>query len=263
MPLRLALALFLISSAAAGVEPAARPQPKVIHVVVALCDNQFQGIVPVPARIGNGDDPANNLYWGAAFGVKTFFRKAGDWTLVAEPRSTSAGVLERAVFKHRQKDVILIADAYRGREIRQAVLDFLRFASGQGADPLDLQDGAQRRRITIGGGADLVAFVGHDGLMDFRLTETPRQADGRRRDAVILACISKSYFQAPLRQTGAAPLLWTTGLMAPEAYVLKAAVDGWLAGEDGERIRRRAAAAYDKYQHCGPKAALRLFASGW
>src|SRR4051794_20962865 len=97
MPLRLALALFLIASAATGAEPAVRSQGKVIHVVVALCDNQFQGIVPVPARIGNGDDPANNLYWGAAFGVKTFFRKAGDWTLVAETRSTSAAALERAV----------------------------------------------------------------------------------------------------------------------------------------------------------------------
>jgi len=263
MPRRLVLALFLIASAAAGAEPAARSQGKVIHVVVALCDNQFQGIVPVPARIGNGDDPANNLYWGAAFGVKTFFRKAGDWTLMAEPRSTSAAVLERAVFKHRQKDVFLVADAYRGREIRQAILDFLRFAAGMGAEQVDIKEGTQRRRVTVGGGGDLVVYVGHDGLMDFRLPDTPRQANGRRRDAVILACASKTYFQVPLRRTGAAPLLWTTGLMAPEAYVLKAAVDGWLAGEDGERVRRRAAAAYDKYQHCGSQAALRLFASGW
>ncbi|HST23582.1 MAG TPA: hypothetical protein VLR90_20895, partial [Blastocatellia bacterium] len=36
---------------------------RVIHVLVALCDNEHQGIVPVPAKIGNGDDPQNNLYW--------------------------------------------------------------------------------------------------------------------------------------------------------------------------------------------------------
>src|SRR5207249_4829544 len=42
-----------------------RNSAKVIHVVVALCDNQYQGIVPVPALIGNGDNPAKNLYWGA------------------------------------------------------------------------------------------------------------------------------------------------------------------------------------------------------
>ncbi|RYD88183.1 MAG: hypothetical protein EOP54_27665 [Sphingobacteriales bacterium] len=27
---------------------------KVIHVFVALCDNKYQGIVPVPKAIGNG-----------------------------------------------------------------------------------------------------------------------------------------------------------------------------------------------------------------
>lgn len=37
---------------------------KNVHVVVALCDNIYQRIVPVPFRLGNGADPANNLYWG-------------------------------------------------------------------------------------------------------------------------------------------------------------------------------------------------------
>jgi len=51
--------------------------------------------------------------------------------------------------------------------------------------------------------------------------------------------------------------------MAPEAYTLKSALDGWIAGETGEQIRERAAAAYDKYQRCGLKAARRLMATGW
>ena len=50
---------------------------------------------------------------------------------------------------------------------------------------------------------------------------------------------------------------------APEAYTLKAAVDGWILNEDGEKIRRRAAEAYHKYQKCGLKGALNLFATGW
>jgi hypothetical protein len=49
-------------------------QPRVIHVLVALCDNIHQGIVPVPEKIGNGQDPRNNLYWGCEFGVKTFLK---------------------------------------------------------------------------------------------------------------------------------------------------------------------------------------------
>jgi len=47
----------------------------VIHVFVALADNVNQGIVPVSPSLGDGDNPKTNLYWGAAFGVKTFFAK--------------------------------------------------------------------------------------------------------------------------------------------------------------------------------------------
>ena len=83
------------------------------------------------------------------------------------------------------------------------------------------------------------------------------------REAIVLACLSKSYFAAPLRAAGAQPLLWTTGLMAPEAYTLKSALDGWVARESNEQIRERAAGAYDKYQKCGIKGARRLLVSGW
>jgi hypothetical protein len=51
--------------------------------------------------------------------------------------------------------------------------------------------------------------------------------------------------------------------MAPEAYTLKSALDGWIAGENNEQIRDRAAGAYDKYQKCGFRAAHRLLVSGW
>jgi hypothetical protein len=51
--------------------------------------------------------------------------------------------------------------------------------------------------------------------------------------------------------------------MAPEAYVLSAAIDGWANKESDEAVRARAAAAYHKYQNCGLKAANRLFVTGW
>jgi hypothetical protein len=51
--------------------------------------------------------------------------------------------------------------------------------------------------------------------------------------------------------------------MAPEAYTLKAALEGWLAGEGPDAIRMRAAEVYNKYQECGLHAAQRLFVSGW
>jgi hypothetical protein len=125
----------------------------------------------------------------------------------------------------------------------------------------------QLRRIapvlSARGGSNLVAYVGHDGLMDFQLPLVPRKKNEIHRDAIMLACASKQYFADALRTSGAYPLLWTTNLMAPEAYTLKSALDGWIGGENNEQIRERAAAAYDKYQKCGLRAARRLFATGW
>ena len=75
-------------------------QSKTIHVFVALCDNEFQGIVPVPAKIGNGKDLNNNLYWGCGYGVRSFFKlKTKDWKLVKTIKSNNPKILERILFK--------------------------------------------------------------------------------------------------------------------------------------------------------------------
>jgi hypothetical protein len=250
------------SRGAGAGEASARPfAGKMIYVVVALCDNVNQGIVPVAAHLGDGEDPAGNLYWGARFGVETFFRSRPEWRLVSEVKNPGPKVLERLVFKHRRADAYLVADAYRGSEIKQATADFLSAASGNSEETVTV--GAETYGLSRGAASHLVAYVGHNGLMDFRLAAYPKRRDEARRDAVILACASKNYFGDALREAGANPLLWTTNLMAPEAYVLDAAVGGWLAGDSGEQVRQRAARAYHSYQNCGLRAAQRLFANGW
>jgi len=236
---------------------------RTVHVFVALADNQNQGIVPVPAKLGNGEDPERNLYWGSAYGVKTFFARSTDWARITCGEKPKAEVLERCVFRHRAANVYLVADAYRGIEIKQAILDFLDSAAGDGAETIRLTTTSGATKLAIGGGADLVVYVGHDGLMDFQLSRFPRQKNERHRDAVILACASKQFFGEAVRASGAYPLLWTTGLMAPEAYTLKSALGGWIAAESREQVRDRAAGAYDKYQKCGVRAAHKLFSSGW
>jgi hypothetical protein len=232
-------------------------------VFVALADNVNQGIVPVPAKLGNGLDPEHNLYWGAAGGVKTYFARSLDWRLVSEKPGPKREVLQRCVFKHRAADVYMVADAYRGDHIQAGITDFLQAAAG--ANPERVSVTAHRTEVSLaaGGDANLVAYIGHDGLMDFRLTSLPQQMNAKHREAIVLACISKTYFAGPLRATGAHPLLWTTGLMAPEAYTLKSALDGWIGAEPPEHIRERAAAAYDRYQKCGIRGARRLLVSGW
>jgi hypothetical protein len=232
----------------------------VIHVFVALADNVNQGIVPVSASLGNGDNAATNLYWGAAFGIKTFFAKKNkDWELISVIPNPTASILERCVFKHRRESLLMVADAYRGKEISQTTMDFLEAAAGKPGQKLKAGD----VEFHTGGSADLVAYIGHNGLMDFKLNAHPKRRDDRERRAIILACASKGYFSPALQKSGATPLLWTTNLMAPEAYVLSAAIDGWMKKETDEQIRLRAADAYHKYQNCGVKAARALFATGW
>lgn len=235
----------------------------VVHVFVALADNEHQGIVPVSASLGNGDSTKTNLYWGAAFGVKAFFSKSKDWELVADVTNPSPIILERVVFKHRTQNVFLIADAYRGREIGQAAWDFLAAAAGRSGSAIEVKVATRSVTINSGGSAELLVYVGHDVLMDLKLPPAPKAQDKRQRQTIILACASKQYFTKVLEPTGARPLLWTTNLMAPEAYILSAALDGWIKHETDEQIRVRAATAYNKYQNCGLKSANKLFATGW
>ena len=262
-PIKSASNLPSSSPASTPTIPAKPKDHKTIHVVVALCDNKYQGIVPVPAKIGNGADPANNLYWGAAFGVKSFFKKANEWTLISDQENPKAPILERLIFKHKTQAVYLIADAYQGKEIKQSTIDFFDFSAGKKAEIIEATANEKVVSIAIGGNADLVAYVGHDGLMDFSLDNFSIKNDDAKRETIMLACISKRFFAEPLKASGARPLLWTTGLMAPESYVLKAAIDGWLSKESDLQIRSRAAEAYNKYQKCGIRAATNLFATGW
>jgi hypothetical protein len=232
---------------------------RVIHVLVALCDNENQGIVPVPPHLGNGEDPPGNLYWGAGYGVKAFFSKSKNWQKLEEFQNPKPNVLERIVFKHGTENVYLVADAYRGSKIRETIDDFFSFASGNQLENVELAD----LRLQIMGSADLIAFVGHNGLMDFKLASTPKKHDDERRDAIILACASWNYFSKHLKNTGAEPLLWTSNLMAPEAYTLHDAIEGWIRNETPQQVRVRAAAAYARYQKISQKSAQNLLVTGW
>jgi len=231
---------------------------KTLHVFVALCDNKYQGIVPVGASIGNGQDPDNNLYWGCSNGVRTYFKKSKEWQFISSSKPGGV-ILERVLFKHRIKDYYLVADAYDGRNIKECTINFLASCSGMRKENIRIEN----HHVGIAGDAKLVAYIGHNGLMDFSLPLLFANKDGNARQAIILACISKRYFTPFLKQANAKPLLWTTGLMAPEAYTLHDALTGFVNGENDESIRTRGAAAYSRFQKCSSKAARNLLVTGW
>lgn len=231
---------------------------KTIHIYVALCDNVNQGIVPVPEKIGNGQDPINNLYWGCAYGIKTFFKKSTEWTLLKTQKIDNL-ILERLVFKHTTKNFYLVADAYNGKYIKTCTQDFLSSCAGQKKDTLHINGTS----IGIHGNGPLLSYIGHDGLMDFQLENSFKTTDNQTRNCIVLACFSKNYFAPYIKTTKTNPIVWTTGLMCPEAYTLHDAITGYIQNESNEAIRTRAALAYAKYQKCSEKAARNLLVTGW
>lgn len=125
-----------------------------IHIMVALCDNKYQGIVKVPKGIGNGQDPKSNLYWGCGYGISTYFRKSTEWKEVKRYKINDI-ILERIVFRHTVKDYYLIADAYDGRYISDCTVDFLKASAGQSKDTILINN----KSIGIQANAKLVAYV--------------------------------------------------------------------------------------------------------
>lgn len=237
-----------------------RQDIRTVHVFVALCDNKYQGIVPVGKAIGNGQDPANNLYWGCDYGLKTFFKKeTSDWRLVQNQGKISDTILERLLFQHKRDSTYLLADAYNGKCIKQTTIDFLDATAGRKPCRVVYKNDT----LYFGGSSNLTAYVGHDGLMDFSLPLHSPATDTGKRETIILACYSKHFFSPHIKNTGAIPLLWTSHLMAPEAYTLHDALTEWTKSKSKEQIRMAAARAYSKYQKCSLAAAKNLLVSGW
>lgn len=246
----------------------AESKPVVVHVIVALCDNRHQGIVPVSATLGNGQDARNNLYWGAMYGIRSHLLGAERWRPIAENIHDNDSILASfAAVKtlRRGQDsitVYLVAEGWDGRYIRAATMRFLDMVGGTVRDTVRLDHGHDTLLLSSGGDAHLICYVGHNGLMDFTPARYPMyDSTAEARSAVVLACASKSYFQEILQRIDAHPLLLTTNLMAPEAYTLAAVIQSFVSGESAEIVVSAAARAYATYQKCSPGAARGLFYS--
>ena len=215
-------------------------ETKKIRVFVALADNASQGIVPVPAKIGDGDKPDDNLYWGCTDGLKSYFPKSAKWKVSKKENDVSAEVLRRYEFRHASKDVVLLAEAYRGSAIARCVAEFeAAVASGE---------------------YDLVAYIGHNGLMDFTL-DSPSSPKSGNTAAIVLCCKSESYFRERLVFAKAIPLLLTDQFMFPGAFILHDAIEVWLVDGTVAQVRDAAGKAYAKNQKIALKAARGVFSN--
>jgi hypothetical protein len=232
--------LLCIGSTAIAGKPVAQ-----LHIIVALVDNASQGIVPVPAKIGNGDDAFNNLYWGAGFGVKTFLSRAEGWKKLGCEKDISTVILESCKFAYLDL-LVVTAQAWRGKHIDQAMLAFMQAAATPPAT----------------NAREMVMFVGHDGLMDAvhaKLPEGFARHSSHAKQAAVLACQSDRFFRSHLEAAGAQPSVTTYSLMAPEGYVVEGIARSFADGGDALAQRRAAGLAYAKYQRITPRAGLGVF----
>ena len=230
---------------------------KTAYILVALCDNESQGIVPVSRALGDGDNPKTNLYWGSRYGYRTWFDREPDWRRLHLDKGSREEVLERIVFVNGADTLII--EGWRGREIKKCTETFLRAAAGEYSDQVVI-DG---KSISYGSDSDLIAYAGHDGLMDFSLSMSCEVDRSRSRDVVILACYSRRFFKNLIRKIGANPLVWTTHLMCPEAYTMEALIEKRFDGGTEQETREAAAGAYAKYQKCRLSAAMNLLVTGY
>jgi hypothetical protein len=140
--------------------------------------------------------------------------------------------------RHSTRDVEIVADAYRGSSIKQCLKDFEQAAAGNQYD--------------------LVAFIGHNGLMDFELP-APAKTAGNDTEVIVLCCMSESYFGKRLRNLGCKTVLMTRQLMYPGSFILAASIESWMNGESLAQVREAAGKAYARNQKISVRAATGVF----
>lgn len=243
-----------------------------VTVHVALCDNR--AIWCGSKRLGNGDDPPTNLYWGGAAGLRAWFDHRKGWARVLADRGDGRVVLARVVYRRRvgtpapawrrlgvtrPYEVLLVGLAYRGQEISRATRAFLEQVAGEGVETLVLPGGT---RVQAGGGSHLVGYAGHNHLMDAPgLVQSPFT----RRAAVgwfALACLTNVYFGPRLGRAPAHALLVTKVLMYPGAFTVEGLVQGIVEGSSQTGVFQAGADRYARHQKHRPAQARGFFTHG-
>jgi hypothetical protein len=235
--------------------------PLVVYVVVPLCSNAQ--INCGSSIAGKPADLAHNVYWGAVFGARRFLeRKESGWEKVEVTRGDDV-FLERAIFRRRvpgapwgqgePREELVVLQAVHGDAIDRAVDHFWRTATEGGA--VTFEDAGRSRTVNI----DVAGYAGHNRLMDGKRLP-PAPSSGAPVPAFVLACNSEPYFAESLERAGSAPLVTTRTLMAPEGYLVDALAVGLGERLGSADLRRRAVAAYAKWQRLTPREAGSVFA---
>jgi hypothetical protein len=222
------------------VDDLAAGKKRVVEVHVPLCDNTI--LACGNAKLGDGDTPGTNLYWATTPGFGQWFvRKGSGWQHVSALTEDTGDkdVLEKHVYRRtlatpaawrkrgapKRYELELVIRAWRGSAIDRALAAYAADISGTGTS------------------AQLVAFVGHNRLMDLDEYKWPA-AGTEVKGAIAIACHTASYMKKQVSAATRVPLLMTNDYLFSNAAPLEAAVLAFAQGGGYAEIRRDAATAY-------------------
>jgi hypothetical protein len=231
-------------------------KPLVVEVHVPLCDNHI--ISCGNAKLGDGDNPETNLYWSTTPGFGSWFnRKAGGWKRVqklAEGETGDKDVLALHVYRRTTStpaswrkrgapakiEIDIVVHGWRGSAIDRALAAYAAEISGQSPRTITLKDGST---LEAGGAAQIVAWVGHNRLMDLDDFHWP--APGKEtKGTIAIACHTAAYMEENVPAATRVPLLMTRDFLFANAAPLESAVLAFASGGDYAKIRLDAATAY-------------------
>jgi hypothetical protein len=238
------------------IEDVAAGKPLVVEVHVPLCDNTI--IACGNAKLGDGDNPETNLYWSTTPGFGSWFnRKNSGWKRVQKLREGETGdkdvlalhvyrrnVTAPATWKKRgapaKIEIDIVVHGWRGSAIDRALAAYAEDISGQGTRTITLADGST---LEAGGAAQIVAWVGHNRLMDIDAYTWP--APGKAtKGTIAIACHTAAYMENNVPSETRVPLLMTRDFLFANAAPLEATVLAFAAGGSYAKIRLDAATAY-------------------
>jgi hypothetical protein len=230
--------------------------PLVVQIHAPLCEKT---IIPCGNdRLGNGDNPDTNLYWATSPGFgKWFARKGGGWKKVLDQKAGDTGdadVLAVHVYKRTMTapkawvakgapakfSLFAVVHGWRGSAIDRSLEAYARELSGLDPRVLALADGTE---LVAGGSAQIVAFSGHNRLMDIDEFQWPEPAK-TAKGAIAVACKTADYMQEAVPAPTRVPLLMTRDFLFANAAPVEAVVLAFARGGSYSKMRKDAAAAY-------------------
>lgn len=231
-------------------------KPLVVEIHVPLCESTI--IACGNKKLGDGDNPETNLYWSTTPGFGEWFARRGSgWKRMLKQKAGETGdadVLAVHVYRRvistpstwRKKgapdklEIDLVIHGWRGTAIDRALAAYAEDVSGAKARTVTLTDGTT---LDAGGAAQIVAWVGHNRLMDLESFQWPTPGT-MTKGAIAIACHTAAYMEEEVPSATRVPLLMTRDFLFANAAPLEATVLSFANGGTYAAIRLAAATAY-------------------